>query len=168
MASILMGMFKDNSSAQEAVGELLSSGFAHDQINIFSPRPTKPESGRADESLASELKKEAGMDDFFRSLASAFTDYDELAVYSDADKEGRVVLTVYADTEEKAGRAAEIIDSHSPLDINDYHSPAGDRYRFGTTDTAGLPPSRRGARRSGKVIVFPDAPANPTDRSPNP
>lgn len=167
MASILMGMFKDNASAQEAVGELLLSGFLLDQINLFSPHATSPESDRAKEPLASELRREAGMDSFFRSLASAFTDYDELTVMSEADRQERVVMTIYADTEDKANRAAGIIDRYSQIDINDYYSPAGGAHQFSLIDTD-TPRSLKGAMRSGKVLVLPDEPSNPTDRAPNP
>lgn len=165
MASTVMGMFKDSSSAHEVVGELLLSGFRHDQIGTFSPHVTAPGGSRDDRDVFSELKREGGMDSFFRSLASAFTDYDQLTVYSNTDKQSHVVLMVNADTEEMVNRAVEIIERRSSLDINDFYSPSGGAHQ---ASMAGLPQPLRSLKRSGKALVLSEEYGGPTDRSPNP
>lgn len=153
MANTVVGVFKDASTAQDAVSELLVSGFLHDQLNLFTPHVEEPGNEQAGLSLNEELKKEAGMDDFFRSLASMFTDYDEVTVYSNAIKQGDVVLTVYADSEERSERAVEVMRHHSPMDIKEYYPREGSASPWGRgLDSAVVPETP-----AGDVRVDPHA-----------
>lgn len=145
MANTVVGIFKDGSTAQDAVSELLVSGFLHDQLNLFTPHLTEPGNEQTGESLNIELKKEAGIADFFRSLASMLTDYDEVTVYSSAVKQGSVVLTVYADNEERCERAVELMSHHSPLDIKEYYPREGSASPWGRgLDSAMMPETPAG------------------------
>jgi len=134
MASIVVGVFKNNSAAREAMQEMLAAGFERNQIGVYSPHVPDPESARSGASLGEELRNEAGMDDLFRSLASIFTDYDELSVYSDAARQGQVVLSVTADNDDKVERVIDLMKRHSPIDVSEQLSDIGSPSQWGALD----------------------------------
>jgi len=166
MANTVAGVFGDYSKAQDAVSELLVSGFTRDQIYLSQREGKDLDEITHAESFGGKLQKDAGMDDFFRSLATMFTDYDELTVYSGVVKMGKTVLIVHADSDERVERAAGIINRHSPLDVEEYVEQVAKKQTPGTgLDRAILPESpEQGAeavskdvrpRNVGSVRIFP-------------
>jgi len=163
MANTVAAVFTDDSHAQDAVSELLVSGFTRDQIHTSTQTGTVP--NEAD--YVYELQKETGMDDFFRSLAEMFTDYDELTTYADMAKIGHTVLMVHTDSKERIDRAEEVINRHSPLDVEEYEAQSENRSASGAhgTDAAVAPAAEtdmksasrknRHIRESRGVRVFP-------------
>lgn len=170
MASTVVGVFKNNTKAHEAIREMLVSGFHRDQISVFSPHVSDPSTDPSRTTLSDELKQEAGMDDLFRSLASMFTDYDELTVYSDVTRQGQVVLSVYADNDERVDQAIELMNHHSPVDVSEQLFGSGrSASLWGSLDTATVPEEelrrikeqdrKRSVRRAGNLRIYPYASA---------
>jgi len=164
MANTVAAVFTDDSHAQDAVSELLISGFTRDQIHTSTQTGTVP--NEAD--YVYELQKETGMDDFFRSLAEMFTDYDELTTYANMAKIGHTVLMVHADSKERIDRAEEVINHHYPLDVEEYDAQSENRSASGAhgadaavvpqaaeTDMKSASRKNRHIRESRGVRVFP-------------
>ncbi len=116
MAKTVIGMFRNNTEAREAVRELINSGISREDIGITS---NDYGSEGATEVVASDQRGSAhsgtGVGDsitnFFRSL---FGDgnADQATHYSDAVSRGGVVVTVDADSDEIAHRATAAMDRY--------------------------------------------------------
>ncbi|MBA3322435.1 MAG: DUF2382 domain-containing protein [Pyrinomonadaceae bacterium] len=118
MTKTVVGLFDVAADAQRAARELLNSGFRREDIGISSQ---DYEMGGAATTRAADAGGESVGDkigNFFSSLFGGATD-ERVGYYSEAVRRGGVVLTVDAETDEMASRAAAILDNYGAADINE-------------------------------------------------
>lgn len=119
MAQTVIGIFDDASEAQTAMQELMEAGFSRNNIDLSTTDSSittdSSYTNRTDED--NDRKKEkGGISGFFASL---FGDDDD-----DRDRYTTVgdrhsILTVHAQSEDEAERAADILDEAGAIDVNE-------------------------------------------------
>ncbi len=129
MQHTLVAVFDNRSDAQQALEDLVSSGFSRQDVRLSEGDPsgdasrslsgstsTTTTSSTADDgSIGSSIKN------FFSDLFG--TDRSEQAqMYSEAVNRGHHVLTLTADSEPEVERAADIVERYGPVDIDETSS----------------------------------------------
>ena len=136
MTQTVVGLFDNASEAQQAVQELLSSGFINANIDISSVAPATT-SGSTDLGSGTNSgtnDSESGISRFFKNL---FGDDD-----NDADKYSKVasrsnsIVTVYAQSADEAERAADILDDNGAVNVDEKGNEFGYSNSTGTTGGA--------------------------------
>lgn len=108
----IVGFFNEKEEAQKAEKQLMSGGFANNQVDL-SPFKTQGEYTNADY----DYKEDDNTSGFWSWL---FDDNDD-----NRERHSRVaartnVVTVYAKDKEGAKNAASILDNYGALDVDDY------------------------------------------------
>jgi uncharacterized protein (TIGR02271 family) len=125
MQHTLIAVFDNRADAERAQDDLLLSGFKRDVVRLSNSDPTgitdsvtgsAPSSTeRRHEGIAASIKH------FFTDIFG--TDNSEHAQrYSDAVSRGHHVLTVTTEDEPEIERAADIVERHGPVDIDEKHA----------------------------------------------
>uniref|UniRef100_UPI003F6FEE5F YsnF/AvaK domain-containing protein n=1 Tax=Dyadobacter sp. TaxID=1914288 RepID=UPI003F6FEE5F len=110
MSSTVIGIFEQESQAQQAKQYLLDNGYKASQVDLSA----QPADYKADQSLDDDSD---GIGGFFKNL---FSDDDEKADrFSKAGRRGTVV-TVHALTNQEAEVAADILDDHGAVDVDEF------------------------------------------------
>ena len=114
MTKTVVGIFEDATAAENAFQRLSASGFRAEEIDITT-QPAGYTTG-ADHKTTDHSDDDFGdrVSRFFKNL---FDDEDESDRFSQAARTGSV-LSVYADSMEKAQRAADILDEAGAIDID--------------------------------------------------
>jgi len=133
MQHTLVAVFDNRSDAQNAMDELLASGFSRSDLNVSSATPTgvadnlegapagsTPAISRdtQDEGIGSSVKH------FFSGLFGSDDD-EHSNRYAGAVSRGHHVLTLTTDSEPEVERAADVIERFGPVDIDERHDLAG-------------------------------------------
>ena len=126
MEQTVVGLFDDRSDAQAAMAELLEEGFIKENIDL-SNRGTASDTDFDNES---DTDTNSGVGDkianFFNSL---FGDDETTASnYTYAASDADAILTVHADSPERAELARDIMDRNGSIDVDE----RGDRYSTGS------------------------------------
>lgn len=125
MTQTVVGLFDNASEAQQAVQELLSSGFTNANVDISSVAPGTT-SGSTDLSSGTH-DNESGISKFFKNL---FGDDDNDAdKYSTVASRSNSIVTVYAQNADEAERAADILDDNGAINVDE----KGSQYGYGST-----------------------------------
>ena len=115
MNKTVVAIFNSADEAQGAADQLSAKGFSRDHIDVFSGR----------NSTVEEDDGESGISRFFKNLFGS--DDDKRERYAKVAKRGYLV-TVYADSEEEAERAAGLLDNYGAIDVDeDYDRNISDR-----------------------------------------
>jgi uncharacterized protein (TIGR02271 family) len=151
MQHTLVAVFDNRSDAQNAMDELLASGFARDNVNLSSAdlSGTTTTTGATlgsthEEGVGASIKH------FFENLFG--TNQDEHATrYSNAVTGGQHVLTLTTDSEPEVERAADLIERFGPIDIDERHDLAGNAASLGAGayQPATSPSASAGSMQSG-------------------
>ena len=136
MRHTLVAVFDNRSDAQNALDELLASGFSRTDASLSSADPTgQTDSVTGDNELLTGAHEEgfgASIKHFFTSLFGS--DSNEHAErYSNAVTRGHHVLTLTTDSEPEVERAADIIERFGPVDIDERHDLQGNAASLGTS-----------------------------------
>lgn len=127
MGQTVIGIFDNKGEAQSAVAELTRSGLSRNNIDVSDRTDAEVNSG-----IATDTHREEHTDsisDFFSNLFGGDDDDDNnRRHYSEVGRRGSIV-TVHAQSQEEATRAAAILDDHGAVDIDERAS----QYRSGTT-----------------------------------
>lgn len=99
-------LFESRSAADAAVDGLVRDGIARERIVV-----TDQGSG-----TAGETAHEGG--GVWESLKRMFTADDDTAGYYEGVRRGQTLVTVHADSEVEASRAATILEDHHPVDLD--------------------------------------------------
>jgi len=124
MRHTLVAVFDNRSDAQNALDELLASGFSRTDASLSGADPTGQSNSVSGDNELLEGEREEG---FGASIKHFFTglfgsDTNEHAMkYSYAVTRGHHVLTLTADSEPEVERAADIIERFGPVDIDERH-----------------------------------------------
>ena len=149
MQHTLVAVFDNRSDAQNAMDELLATGFTRDNVYVSSADTTvqagilsgstipdgATPSGTISGGTTSARHEEgvgASIKHFFTNLFGS--DHDEHATrYSDLVTGGRHVLTLTTMSEQDVERAADVIERFGPVDIDERHDLAGNAASLGAT-----------------------------------
>ncbi|HEY1025067.1 MAG TPA: PRC-barrel domain-containing protein [Sphingobacteriaceae bacterium] len=133
----VVGIFDHTNQAQSAAGYLEREGFPREDIDISLRDADDYDTSRQGED------RHSGITDFFSSL---FEDNDKAQNYTDAAKTCSVV-TLTCESSEDAERAAQILDNHGAVNIDDRY----EAHRHSDTDTFTL--GDREKRKYHSLIV---------------
>ncbi|HSU24771.1 MAG TPA: YsnF/AvaK domain-containing protein [Pyrinomonadaceae bacterium] len=118
MTHTVVGLFKDRSEAQAAMQELMSSGFIKEDIDL-SNRKFADNTGTGENYSTDSDNLGIGdrIANFFNSL---FGDDETTARnYTNAASDADAILTVQADSDERARVAQQIFDRHGSMDVDE-------------------------------------------------
>lgn len=119
MQHTLVAVFDNSTDAQKAMDELLASGFDRSDVRLSAGdartgTETSATRGEGDESIGESIKN------FFSDLFGSDSS-DRSSMYSDAVSRGNCVLTVTTQSEPEVERAADLVEAHGPIDIDEHH-----------------------------------------------
>lgn len=119
MQHTLVAVFDNSTDAQKAMDELLASGFNRSDVRLSNDTSRTGASTSAttaddDESFGDSIKN------FFADLFGSDSS-DRSSMYSDAVSRGNCVLTVTTQSEPEVERAADVVEAHGPIDIDEHH-----------------------------------------------
>lgn len=115
MTHTVVGLFDDRSNAQSAMSELVQQGFIKEDIDLANGSGTGAVSGN--EGIGDRISN------FFNSL---FDDDESTARnYTAAASDADAILTVQADSDERAAVAQEIMDRNGSIDVDEHGTQHG-------------------------------------------
>lgn len=120
MTHTIVGLFEDRSNAQAAMNELVAQGFIKDNIDISNRRFARGE-GDTDYSETATTGTGEGIGDRIGSFFNSLFGDDETTArnYTNAASDAEAILTVQADSDERARQAQEIMDRNDAIDVNE-------------------------------------------------
>jgi uncharacterized protein (TIGR02271 family) len=129
MQHTIAAVFDQQSQAQQAIDDLVASGFSRDTVSLTQSNATAKEVVKSeDEKLGSNDLSATGEDTtmmgsikhFFSGLfGNDPVGARDADLYSTAVMNGHFVLTVRVPDDNLVDRATEVLDRHSPLDIDE-------------------------------------------------
>lgn len=128
MQHTLVAVFDNRSDAQNAMDELLASGFTRTDVNVSSADPTGQTDSltgatdRVDETHEHGIG--ASIKHFFAGLFGSDND-EHVNRYSDVVARGHHVLTLVTHSEPDVERAADVIERFGPVDLDERHDLTG-------------------------------------------
>jgi uncharacterized protein (TIGR02271 family) len=137
MTHTVVGLFTNRSDAQTAMQELVQAGFIQDNIDLSSRRLNQTDTNytgadytnTSTTTTSTTTADNEGIFDkignFFNSL---FDDQTTASAYTNAAYDADAILTVHADSEERAHEAALILDRHGAMDVDQNSSQYGGTY----------------------------------------
>jgi uncharacterized protein (TIGR02271 family) len=132
-------VFDNRSDAQNAMDELLASGFTRDNVYVSSAdltgQNTSSLSGTATDTTLGTTHEEgvgASIKHFFANLFGSDED-EHVTRYSTAVTGGQHVLTLTTTSEPEVERAADVIERFGPIDIDERHDLSGNAASLGTS-----------------------------------
>jgi stress response protein YsnF len=128
MAKTVVGLFDSPRQARQAVVELVDSGISHEDISTTSADTGGYNASYAPEGRTTETHEDEGIGEkiknFFSSLFGSDNEEDA-RYYSDAVRRGGTVVTVDANSDDMAQRAADIMNRYgADVDERDMRSEA--------------------------------------------
>jgi hypothetical protein len=117
MSHTLAAVFETRSDAERAKAELVTAGFALNDISLNDSTTVAANPDvrtHDDDSITGSIKH------FFQKLFG--DEHEDRHIYAGAVSRGHVVLTVETPTEDAAERASDIIEAFGPLDIDEHET----------------------------------------------
>jgi uncharacterized protein (TIGR02271 family) len=150
MALTVIGVFDNASEAQQAVEALVSDGFSRSSIDLSATQASSSTSTSGDyvqdrnrntsgtyaEEVVDDTKDTgSGIGNFFSSLFGGGDDADRYSRVGDRSS----IVTVHAQSDDEAERAADILDDNGAVDVNErdaqYSSTTGTTTGTGVVGT---------------------------------
>ena len=137
MAQTVIGMFDHASEAQQAVKQLLNSGFTQANIDVSTQSATSTGTSGSVASKVEGKIEDTGdsISKFFSSLFGG-SDNDQTKTYSNVARQSGSVVTVHAQSSEEARRAADILDAAGAVDVDEKATQYGYAANTATTKPA--------------------------------
>ena len=127
MSQTVIGVFDSASEAQQAVEQLVTNGFTRDNIDVSAQGNTNTTDTSINRTDRDD-DNESGIGKFFRDLFGS--DDDSSSKYSEVARRGTLV-TVHAQSDDEAERAADILDEYGAVDVDERATQYG--YTGGTS-----------------------------------
>lgn len=119
MQHTLIAVFDNRGDAQAALDELITAGFSRQEVRLTEGDPTAGGSAiAATDTDTSDTSIGASIKNFFLNLFGT-DDSEHASRYSAAVTHGHYVLTLTAPDEPEVERAADIVERHGPVDIDE-------------------------------------------------
>lgn len=115
MAKTVVGFFDDATDAQRAVERLQSSGISREYVDVARGETSTT-------NVSNDRNEESGITRFFKSLFG--DDSDDADRYSKVGQNSTVV-TVHAQSDDEAERAADLLDECGAIDVDERSSKYG-------------------------------------------
>lgn len=138
MQATVIGVYDNMEEARKTQGELESSGFAHNDIQIAQ---------NGSKSSTAKPEGESKFKRFFRDLFGGDGGSSDVAMYEGAIEYGNCVVTVKAE-ETRSRLAAEVMNRHHPVDIEQ----KGSQWMAGTS-SATRPGASLGTSSSSMPVI---------------
>ncbi len=135
MQHTLVAVFDNRSDAQNAMDELLASGFTRDNVYVSSADLTGQDTTMTGTTTTGAVHEEgvgASIKHFFANLFGSDED-EHVTRYSTAVTGGQHVLTLTTTSEPEVERAADVIERFGPVDIDERHDLSGNAASLGTS-----------------------------------
>ncbi|NHZ92440.1 DUF2382 domain-containing protein [Massilia sp. CCM 8733] len=154
MEHTLVAVFDNRGDAVQALDDLLGSGYARQDVRLSdgdADTSGNRVGGAADQSLGSSIKH------FFTDLFGGERS-EHARMYSEAMERGHYLLTVTSTTEHEIERAADIVERHGPLDIDEHAGQwqgamqGGDAMRAQTLSQQSTSGSAQGGGAQGSAM----------------
>jgi len=121
MAQTVIGFFDNAEEARKAVSQLEGIGLDRSQVDVRENSGAEYSASSSERSSDSE----GGIKGFFKSLFG--DDDDEAERYSRVGSSSRSIVTVHAQSEDQAERAADILDDCGAIDVDERSSQYGNQ-----------------------------------------
>lgn len=125
MAQTVIGFFDSYSEAQNAVEQLAMAGISRDRIDLSSGRAGtgnasygSDSSSYGSDSSSRSDDNESGITRFFKNLFGNDDD-DNVSRYSQVGHNSDAIVTVHAQNDSEASRAADLLDSYGAVDVDE-------------------------------------------------
>lgn len=139
----VVAVFDDRSTAEQAVADLVSSGFSRSSIDITANDGSAIDSAFGNTGLTGQQPRDSsggGIGGFFRRMFGADDDY--ATHYDEAVSRGAIVVTITTDDED---RAADILDRNGAIDVEE-------RAASWSQDQSGTAASLTGTRETSRDL----------------
>jgi len=140
MSYTVVGIFDSKNEARQAMDELVQNGFVENDIDFsegrFSDDTTQSSTATSNTGISDSVSN------FFSNLFS--NDETQARNYTNVARDAEAILTVQADSKERADKVAEIFDRYGSVDIEDRSA----QYQQGYAQTSGNVQDREIANRS--------------------
>lgn len=153
MAQTVIGLFDDATSAQNAVQALLSNGFNRDHIDVSNIAANENRSTTDSYYTGSNTSTGSDTGDSISNFFSSLFGGDDTSSrsYSEVARNSNAIVTVHAPSADLAHSAAQILDNHGAIDVDERYSQ---QYGSNTTQTtANTLTSQQTARADGDVSI---------------
>jgi uncharacterized protein (TIGR02271 family) len=124
MQHTLIAVFDNRADADRARDDLLASGFSREDVKLSNSDPTgMTDSVSGSTTTTTDTHEEgigASIKHFFADIFGSDTS-DHAERYSEAVTRGHHVLTVTTESEPEVERAADVVERHGPVDIDEKH-----------------------------------------------
>lgn len=129
MSYTVVGIFDSKNEAREAMNELVQNGFVKESIDLSEGNYT--DDSTATSAASTNTAADDSVGGFFRNL---FSDNETQAnSYANVARNSEAILTVQAETQERANEVAAIFDRHGSIDVDNRSS----QYQEGYSQTSG-------------------------------
>jgi uncharacterized protein (TIGR02271 family) len=115
MTHTVVGLFENRNQAQQAMQELIQHGFIQENIDL-SNRSYSDSTDAVTNTSSTNTGIGDSISNFFNSLFG--DDPATATTYTNAAQDADAILTVQADSEERAREAAEIFDNYGAIDVD--------------------------------------------------
>lgn len=113
MKNTVVGVYDSYAQAQNAMNELIASGFSPNDLQL------RPDAQATTTQATATSERGTGIGHFFRALFGMDEDRSASDIYSEAVRRGSCVLTAHADSDERRDQAADIMNRFDPIDIDE-------------------------------------------------
>jgi len=115
MTHTVIGLFDNRSEAQAAMQDLVQEGFIRENIDI-SNRSVSDSTDFSADTISTGSSSGGGISGFFNSLFG--NDETTANTYTNVANDADAILSVQVDSDERARRAAEILDRNGAIDVD--------------------------------------------------
>ena len=129
MTHTIVGIFDSKEEARDAMNELVEKGFVKEDIDFSNRRAV------ADTDAVTTATNDADIGDSISNFFGNLFSDDETTAnnYSTVARETEAILTIQADSRERAEKAAAILDNHGAVNVDE--RAAQYRQQYGETET---------------------------------
>lgn len=132
----VVGIFDNKTEARQAMEELVNKGFVREHIDLSEANYAG--GGNATTTSSTTTANQGVGDSISNFFSNLFSD-DEVQArsYTDVARDADAILTVQADSEERARQVADIFDRHGAIDVDNRAAQYSQRQQqfSGTTST---------------------------------
>lgn len=116
MTHTVVGLFTNRSDAQTAIQELIAAGFIQENIDLSNRSVADTDTSYSDTTATTDNQGIGDkINNFFSSL---FDDETTASTYTNAAHDADAILTVQADSNERAEEARDILDRNGAMDVD--------------------------------------------------
>jgi uncharacterized protein (TIGR02271 family) len=125
MTHTVVGLFTNRSDAQTAMQELVQAGFIKENIDLSNRSLADTNANPADAGYTNTTDNQGIGDRISNFFSSLFDDESTASSYTNAAYDADAILTVQADSAERAREASEILDRNGAMDIDENNAQYG-------------------------------------------